>query len=180
VSWLPDYQRRAAQTSAIAHYLPVLFGMAARYPGVRVIEIGTDIGESTTALLAAAELAGGHVWSVDSNPQAAFQDTYQLHGPDRLWTFACADSAQAAGMVPPDCDVLFVDSGHQYHTTCLEIELYLPKVVPGGVALFHDTDKPGTDDKVKEALNDLLPGMGLTWEEYPGKCGLGVVRVPGL
>ena len=181
--WLPLYQQRAARRSAIAHYLPVLFGLAACYPLGEIIELGTDIGESTVALLAAAELTGGHVWSADVNPLCQMRDTYARHDPGGLygtWTFlkgeSCSPPVLAA--MPAWADVLFVDSSHLYDQTCDEIEHYLPRVRPGGVALFHDTDKPGTADRVREALDDTLPGFGLTWQQYPGDCGLGVVRIP--
>jgi hypothetical protein len=32
--------------------------------------------------------------------------------------------------------------------------------------------------RVNDALDDMLPGMGLKWDSYPGTVGLGVVRVP--
>ena len=177
MSWLPDYQRAAAQSTDIAHYLPILFGYAARYPGVRIVELGTDIGESTTALLAAAQVAEGHVWSVDHNPRIEFARVHDAHSGMGRWTWICDDTRAAAAKVPGRIDVLFVDASHLYDETCAEIEVYLPKVVPGGVALFHDTDKPGTDDKVREALDDTLQQWNLTWHEIPGRCGLGVVHV---
>lgn len=179
-SWLlGEYQRRAAARSSIAHYLPVLFGTVAAYPGARVCEIGVDIGESTIALLAAAEATQGHVWSVDINERCGFRGTYREDGG--LWTFinGASTSPRVMEKVPRKIDVLLIDSGHQYQLTCEEIEHYLPRVVPGGIAFFHDTDKPHTQDRVKEALDDMLPGFGLTWHQLPGECGMGVVRVPG-
>jgi predicted O-methyltransferase YrrM len=179
--WLRKYQHCAAQRTAIAHYLHVLFGMVARYPAAQVIELGTDIGESTTALLAAAEITGGHVWSVDANSRcgflAAFEAIGQGAGP---WTFIPGDSTgpAIAAQTPDAADVLFIDSSHLYEQTCRELELYLPKVRPGGTVLLHDTNKPGTADRVKEALDDTLPGFGLTWREYPGENGLGVIEIP--
>ena len=94
VSWLDRYRHRAnrIESSYLSEYLPVLFGNAARYPEAVIVEIGTDIGESTTALLAAAELTGGHMWSIDINPGIKFLETYAEHD-DGLWTFVCGDSS---------------------------------------------------------------------------------------
>lgn len=179
--WLRKYQHRAARRTAIAHYLHILFGTVAKYPAAQVIELGTDIGESTTALLAAAELTGGRVWSVDANPECGFREVYGAIGDGAgPWTFIHGDSTQAAiaAQVPTAADVLFIDSSHLYDQTCQELQLYLPKVRPGGTVLLHDTNKPGTDDRVREALDDTLPGFGLTWAEYPGWNGLGEIRIP--
>ena len=179
--WLRKYQHLAAQRTAIAHYLHILFGTVAKYPAAQVIEIGTDIGESTTALLAAAEITGGHVWSVDANPGCGFRAVFEAIGQGAgPWTFIHGDSTRAAiaAQAPAAADVLFIDSSHLYDQTCQELQLYLPKVRPGGTVLLHDTNKPGTDDRVREALDDTLPGFGLTWAEYPGENGLGEIRIP--
>lgn len=175
--WLSMFQSGSARRSSIAHYLPVLFGFAASYRAPDIIELGTDIGESTTALLAAAYLTGGHLWSADINPDCQFAAEYV--GLTR-WTFLQGDSISPAvlGEMPHGCNLLFVDSSHTFEQTCAEIEHYLPRVRPGGVALFHDTDKPGTADRVREALDDTLPKFRLSWAEFPGECGLGVIKIP--
>lgn len=179
MNWLTEYQRRAGlQRHHIAHYLPVLFGTAARYPGARIVELGCDVGDSTVALLAAAELAGGHLWSVDINPDCGFTSTYaQCPGP---WTFVIGDSTHrsTAERTLRKIDVLFIDSSHQYDQTRQELWLWLPRMAPGGVVLLHDTNKPGTHDRVREALDEVLPGRGLSWYEHPGENGLGVIEIP--
>lgn len=184
-SWIDRYRHRANRIgqSALTEYLPVLFGQAARYPDAVIVEIGTDIGESTATLLAAAELTGGHVWSVDINPGIKFLETYAEHD-DGSWTFICGDSSAQtiARQVPGAIDVLYVDGDHRYDQVVAELRLYMPRVKGGGIALFHDTtfDPWGRPEifRVDDALNDVLPGMGLKWENLPGKAGLGVVRVP--
>lgn len=185
-SWLDQYRIRAnrMRASSLTEYLPVLFGQAMRYPEAVIVEIGTDIGESTQALLAAAELTGGHVWSVDINPDIKFKDLYAEQGGDGLWTFICGDSSAqtVAAKVPGKIDVLYVDGDHRYNQVVAELKLYMPRVKGGGVALFHDTrfDPWAAPDvfRVDDALNDVLPGMGLRWENLPGRAGLGVVWVP--
>jgi predicted O-methyltransferase YrrM len=186
VTWLKQYQIRTERNSShLTPYLPVLFGAAARTPGAVIVEIGTDIGESTATLLAAAEITGGHMWSVDINPKIGFLDVYARHGdPAGLWTFVCGDSSAltTAKQIPQRIDLLYIDGDHTYEHVCQEIRLYLPRVRGGGMALFHDTHKNTwarpEEFRVDDALNDLLPGMGLHWEDLPGVAGLGVVRVP--
>jgi predicted O-methyltransferase YrrM len=179
-TWLGEYQQRASwQRHHIAHYLPILFGTAARYPGARIVELGTDAGDSTVALLAAAELAAGHVWSVDINPDCLFASTFYSKCPGP-WTFINGNSTHrgTAERTPPQIDVLFIDSSHEYEQTRQELWLWLPRMAPGGVVMLHDTNKPGTHDKVREALDEALPGRGLSWYEHPGDNGLGVVDIP--
>lgn len=170
----------------LTEYLPELFGQAARCPGAVIVEIGTDIGESTAALLAAAEIVGGHVWSVDINPAIGFAEEYAEHdGPD-LWTFICGDSTamSVARQVPGEIDVLYVDGDHRYDQVCAEIKLYLPRVKGGGVALFHDTSQDPWRNphvfRVDDALTDTLPQLGanLHWKQLPGRAGMGVVLMP--
>jgi len=184
VTWLKQYQIRSERNSShLSQYLPVLFGAAARTPGAVIVEIGTDIGESTATLLAAAEITGGHVWSVDINPGIKFAETYERYGGG-LWTFICGDSTalSVARQVPRRIDLLYVDGDHTYDQVCAEIRQYMPRVRGGGMALFHDTHAntwaAPEDFAVDRALDDTLPGLGLKWEDLPGVAGLGIVRVP--
>ena len=175
--WLSEYRARAAVESDISHYLPTLFGAVARYPGARVVELGVRGGNSTVALLAAAEIAEGHVWSVDVDTGCEFRSYPDPPAPG-LWTFIGADSQswEAVHGVPDEIDVLFIDSSHEYRETCNEFELYWPKVRPGGTILLHDTS--AWKCKVRDALDATLPDWGLDWNEYAGACGLGVILMP--
>ena len=180
-NWLEEYQYQAARQTFMTPYLPLLFGSAVRFPGAAVAEIGVNGGESTRALLAGVELVGGHLWSVDIDPRPVFLEMYDRHGPGP-WTFIHGDSSalSISEQVPSALDVLYIDGDHQYKGVCADIREYLPRVRPGGVALFHDVapNPYVADFKVREALDDMLPAMGLKWEEMAGTCGMGIVRVP--
>lgn len=186
MSWLPGYRNWAARRTYLSDYLPVLFGTAARYVEPVIVEIGTDRGESTHALLSGAEVSGGHVWSIDINDKVKFLGDYAEHdvADAKLWTFINGDSTGlvAARKVPATIDVLFIDGDHSYERVVAELKLYLPRMAGAGTVLLHDThDAPFMDRSmvnVGEALNDTLPGMGLKWEDYPGICGLGIIRMP--
>ena len=79
-------------------------------------------------------------------------------------------------------DVLFIDGDHSYERVVAELKLYLPRMAGAGTVLLHDTHSAPFIDRsmvnVGEALDDTLPGMGLKWEDYPGVCGLGLIRMP--
>jgi hypothetical protein len=175
--WMDEFRARADIPSDMSHYLPVLFGTVARYPAAQVVELVVRAGTSTVGLLAGAEVAGGHVWSVDIDAGCAFRQFTPQPDP-ALWTFIGADSVswEAVAGTPGKIDVLFIDSSHEYRETCNELDLYLPKVVPGGTVLLHDTSS--LKCHVREALEETLPDLGLTWHEYGGACGLGVIVMP--
>ena len=182
------YRDRLAKESDIAEHLPMLYEAAAAYPGCRVIELGTRTGNSTLAFLAAAEQAAGHVWSADISP--CDRDPLGM-GPWAacpLWTFTCGDDLDHAVLaaLPAQCDVLFVDTSHFYDHTVAELAAYMPRVVPGGTALFHDTNllvaEPGRPASakyppVRQALNEWCKADGTTWDDLGGGYGLGRIRV---
>jgi cephalosporin hydroxylase len=175
-AWLAAYQRRAVTRSDIGHNLHILFGVAAKYPGCKVIEIGVRSGQSTTAFLAAAELTGGHVWSVDIDRDCRFLAEYAQEGGGP-WTFIHGDSADGGivAQTPDDAHVLFIDSSHTFAQTRAELEGFLPRVRGGGTVLMHDT---ALCPEVREALDEILPSFGWTWYECGGENGLGLVNVP--
>lgn len=150
-------------------------------PDVRVIELGVRSGNSTAAFLLAAERNDGHVWSVDiAGPPPAF-----IGHPN--WTFKQGDDLWLAAYLPDDVDVVFIDTSHHYDQTVAELELYVPKVRPGGVVLLHDTEllhpdgHPPTDPDfpVRVAVEEYVAEHGLPVEFVPGCNGLGVIRIPG-
>lgn len=179
---------RTDRASDIAAHLPFLFETVRRFPGARVAELGTRTGQSTTALLAAANLAGGHVWSVDCGPV----DVPPSWAGTGLWSFlAAGDLSPAAGeFIPDDLDVLFIDTSHHYGHTLAELCAHGPRVVPGGVILMHDTEltreqigayegtlPPGGQHlPVAAALDTWCATAGQTWTERPGSYGLGVIE----
>src|SRR5690348_17788993 len=63
-------------------------------------------------------------------------------------------------------DVFFLDTSHEYDHTLAELRAYMPRVAPGGVALFHDTNIIGwpgydwdskTPDRKSTRLNSSHP-----------------------
>jgi hypothetical protein len=177
-----EYRRRAALESDIRDQMAVLYAWARH--ATRVIELGVGAaatqgasccGNSTSAFLAALEPGGGQLWSVDIAEPTVPTWWYELPH----WTFLCADdaTAEAQAFCPPEADLLFIDTSHFYEHTLIELQLYAPRVCPGGVILLHDTG-PGWPD-VARALNDYCPGAGLEWYDHPGWPGLGIIEVPG-
>ena len=186
---LAEWEGRRDQSSDMQGHMTFLRDTAASYSKPVVIEFGTRGGNSTSCFLAAAEAAGGQVWSVDT---CVPQVPGWWHSLDR-WHFLQASdtSPEAREWLPAQCDVLFIDTDHQYQHTLDELAMHLPRVRPGGVVLLHDTeweqtgatpdecrqlDAPG--GTVTAALNDWCAKTGMTWENRPGSYGIGIIRIP--
>jgi predicted O-methyltransferase YrrM len=196
------YLDRLSRWSDIQEYLPFLHETAKSYENVRVLELGTRQGNSTLAFLAAAEEVNGHVWSADivnapADPEGMLPWSWRPAGlsPGKAtaqeiknpwWTFIHGDDmdSEIQGQLPGQVDVLFIDTSHLYQHTLDELRAYMPRVVPGGIALFHDTNlmmnisgKNTEIPPVREALDAYSRETGISWRELPGVYGLGIIEV---
>ena len=180
------YLDRLSKWSDIREYLPFLYETAKSYEKVRVLELGARGGNSTLAFLAAAEAVDGFVTSVDIEKVT---DNLRGLAPWRehpRWTFIHSDDMDPKILhkLPAEVDVLFVDSSHEYEHTLHELYAYMPRVAPGGVALFHDTrvfgswsEEGDTIPPVSRALDDYCRETNLSWENREGRYGCGVIRL---
>ena len=76
-----------------------------------VIEIGVRWGVSTAAFLLGLETNGGHLYSVDVNPDCASRFSHPQ------WSFLAASSADASAVrrfAPASVSVLFIVGDHSY------------------------------------------------------------------
>jgi cephalosporin hydroxylase len=183
---LEDYEARAGAYSDIQDCLEFLYRTAVAYPQVAVLELGVRSGNSTAAFLAAAEEAGGHVWSVDiAEPQVP--DRWRTSG---YWSLTVADDLTAAPgasqtAVPDFADVLFVDTSHAYEQTLAELRRFVPLVSPGGTVLLHDTRLetvegagPQPPFPVARALDLFCAETGRSWLDRDAQYGLGEILRP--
>ncbi len=182
-----DYQARLdGEWTDIRQHLPYLFEVACRYPNVRVLELGTRAGHSTSAFLAAAEEVGGHVWSVD----IAEPETPDWWRDSGLWSLTVEDDITTVWPRHFRVDVLFIDSSHILGATLAELYRFTPMVDQGGVVLCHDTQwippkeqggqiimPPVPDGPVKIALDLFCLETRRQWRNHPGSFGLGEIEV---
>jgi cephalosporin hydroxylase len=186
------YRDRASKTgSDIWEYLPFFYDLARTREAPRIAELGCRKGNSTVAFLAGAEESGGHVWSGDIVDVVA-----AYPGPDGMgpwathprWTFVCGDDLdpQVQARFPAEIDILFFDASHAHEHVAAELRAWMPRLAPGGVALFHDTKLynwvgyawHGDVPPVQQALNEYCAETGLSWREseIDGKFGLGIIE----
>lgn len=177
-----EYLARLRTWSDIQVQMPLLHGTARGYPGVKVLELGVRAGYSTVAFLAAAQEAGGHVWSCDVSPPEGSGACWEASG---LWTFLLGDdltvTPEESPGVPLRPDVLFIDTSHTCAHTLAELRRFVPLVAEGGVVLMHDTlltwDRP--EYQVAKALDVFCGETGLAWAEISEPpYGLGMIERP--
>lgn len=186
--WVATTERYTAACadadSDIAVHLPVLAAAVAAYhqTGI-VVELGVRDGNSTQALLQGVNRTGGHLWSVDRVDCGAVSD-------DPRWSFVRGRDTDPllVSTLPADADVVFIDTDHAYAHTLTELEMWVPRVRPGGVVLLHDTmnESPGERGEaiglqppfpVLRAVEDYCAEHDLRWENDERGWGLGTVYV---
>jgi predicted O-methyltransferase YrrM len=186
VNLYADFEQRVRSGSDISDYLEYLCEQAQqRASGAEdavLVELGVRTGNSTCAfLLALARACQGMLWSVDiAEPQVPV-------GWRGLpwWNLLVADdvSVQAQAWLPCDIDLLFIDTSHSYEHTRAELNLYAPRMRPGGLVLLHDTQwkypdvaLPEPAGPVAEAASEFCQRTGRSWQNRPGRYGLGIIR----
>jgi len=144
--------------------------------GAKILELGVRKGNSTISFLAALESdrAGG-LWSLDIATPEVPDSWYES---DR-WQFLKAHdlSSRATDFAPPELDILFVDSEHDFGSAKAELDLYVPRVRPGGVVLCHDTDEPELSGPGQALTAYCEEHPGLSWTNRYGCHGMGVMRI---
>ena len=168
------YEIRRRDSSDISAHLERLHAEAAAYAKPVVIELGVRTGNSTAAFLKAVSENGGHLWSADvdeARVPAAWRDL-------DCWTFLRGDDLSPAilAALPPEADVVFIDTSHESGPTMAELEAYVPRVRPGGVVLMHDTEHVAHE--VGAVAEEFCARHGLVMERVHGSGGLGIIRIP--
>lgn len=200
-----EYARRVADWSDIQEQMPLLRNAALRYVKPAIAEFGVRTGQSTAALLAGAAASGGHVWSVDCGMVAVPYWWFET----RMWSFRSDDdmSDATAAWLPPELDILFIDTSHAYEHTLAELRRYVPRVRPGGTVFCHDVELARDDESmldpvtgdawlaeaadgpqypVAAALDVFCAETGLSWVRQEGQpashgepfYGLGTIMIP--
>lgn len=158
------------------------YQVAVSYEHPVIIELGVRDGESTRAFLAGVGDAGGKLYSCDLGQIYVPAEWHQL----QEWSFIKGDDISLAVLLqmPQKADVIFIDTLHTYEHVMKELEHYIPRLNPGGVALLHDTAlneavNPGCrHDDVLRAMQDYCAKHDLRWENHTANWGMGIIWAP--
>jgi MMP 1-O-methyltransferase len=133
----------------------VLFELAKRCTGRGVItEIGSWKGRSTIALALGSQAGRGvPVYAVD-RPRGAIFETFQRNvekaGVGNVVRPINSSSEEAVHEIDEPIEVLFIDASHKYPEVKRDFDLWVPKVLDGGVVAMHDTTWFAGPKKVAE------------------------------
>jgi len=168
-----------------------LFDLAKAAQGP-IVEIGSYLGRSTI-VLALGSLAGSKqpVFAIDSfdapmksrrtcgglGPRDAsigpdiLRANLDLAGVNGLVNIIAKRSADAIGDIP-NCGLLFVDGDHEYAAVSQDLHLYLPRVLVGGKAIFHDVTEG--DPGVVQAIDEQVMSRPFDWLVH-GRIGSAII-----
>lgn len=147
-----------------------LAGQAAKRE--RIVEIGSWMGRSTTAL---AQSTKGIVYAVDTwEGSAEHVDIMKSLTPDNLFKAFQHHTADLGNIIPirkpsleavkemiDDLDMVFIDGSHDYDNAKADILAWKSKLRAGGLLCGHDfTYSEGVTRAVKELLPDAVPVPG--------------------
>ena len=120
------YKEYCGSGDGIERHLPYLRKLS---DGIDVIELGVDVGKSSTAFLLSAD----HLTSVDKIITRAADKLLKAAGPD--WKYYLKDTRLLNDIEP--ADLVFFDTCHTYDHLQLELIAYYSKAK--SYMVFHDT-----------------------------------------
>lgn len=150
----------------------------------RIAEIGVKTGRLTWELL--QRVPNSHVTAIDSwapyedHPEWSAQNhekhekrfDIRLSSHNGRVTKMKMTSAEASEQIEDaSLDLVFIDADHSYEAVKRDIELWLPKVKPGGILAGHDFDNTekygdrfkGVDRAVKERFGEFQTDADSVW-----------------
>ena len=130
---------KSVKITALRSDLLCLYGLARFSRAKVIVEVGVRNGGSTTALMLAAQENNSEAFiSIDIRKK--YGSKFAGQAP---WEFVHGDSRDPE--LPEKCgikeniDLFFLDSSHQVEDTKKELQIWMPHIVDGGYAAFHDT-----------------------------------------
>jgi predicted O-methyltransferase YrrM len=140
--WLSEAQGRALYDAAAA-----ATGRGA------IVEIGSWKGRSTVWLAAGARRAGRRIYAIDphrgsredpdANTLSEFLANIRRAGVGDAVEPLVMTSAEAADRIREDVELLFIDGDHSLQGAVRDADLWLPRLLPGGMLMMHDVGAAG-------------------------------------
>src|SRR5580765_421589 len=133
-------------------------------PGGIVVEIGCQLGRSSSIILQMQSLIGYHPIHIDPytdqpDYMKGWIDMMWRLGDNREheWTFMCMRSQQAEWLMSRigEIDLAFVDGDHEYPTVIHDLHFVGDRIKRGGLLTAHDCANEGLPG-VKQALTEYI------------------------
>ena len=139
-----------------------------------MIEIGSYAGESAEIF---ANLFTGDIYCIDiwdkvayNDPEGLVEDTFNkrmIQWYPRIHKFQCTSEKASELFKAKQFGVVYIDAMHDYANVCMDIGLWLPKVIDGGIISGHDFDATDTGDPYVKNENrenhlDVVNAVGAT------------------
>ena len=143
-----------------------------------VVEIGVDQGRSASVLCFAARHTGAMVLLVDSwdsvliDNKAKVDTLLNTDFPDVTCGILHFPSIEASKRVDVPLSLIHIDANHWGDGPEEDCAVWLPKLISGGFACFHDYGIPTMGHAVTDAVNKHTAG----WEDLGAWEGLAIRR----
>jgi cephalosporin hydroxylase len=133
-------ERSLVRTDINSHLLTILAESLETKPRT-IVELGTRGGESTFVLERVAKLFDSKMLCVDLNDcrDVCSPGTLFVQGDDIEFAKKFGEWSMKNNF-PPQIDLLFIDTSHEYHHTKAEINAYFPLLSEHATVIFHDTN----------------------------------------
>ena len=118
----------------------------------RIAEVGVCKGYTAFTVLSRCEVEV--YYAIDSRFNPEFYQHLTQHYYPELKVYSIT-SREAAGQIPSNLDLVFIDADHSEAAVVYDICLWLPKVRPGGILCGHDYGSPKWQG-VKAAVDRVL------------------------
>ena len=130
----------AKHDTPFKEHLMTLYDLVVNNNCKMIVELGA--GESSWALTAGANVTGAEVYSIDTNENAwkinPWHDIALMHQTPRFHVIV-GDNIEVVKSWTFPCDLIFLDTTHDYRQTRLELDIWPNWLKVGGHLVMHDT-----------------------------------------
>mgnify|MGYP001571939875 CR=1 FL=1 len=136
----------AGRSSDINGFLMTIYHLVVRGNYKTIVELGG--GQSTYALVAAANKTDGQVYSHDFNTGCytrLYPEGEGILDKEQRFHFIAGDDLETVKLWNKPIDFLFHDTSHVYDLSKKEIDSWFPFVRRGGQIFMHDTQQEAGD-----------------------------------
>ena len=189
LSWYPDWIQEPYPW--VGHMPFAYWLMGEVQPGI-FVELGTHTGNSFFSFCQAVRDEGltsrcyaVDTWKGDKQAGSYGNNVYNLvnrHNESQYKSFSTLYRMtfdEALGRFQDQSvDLLHIDGLHTYEAVSHDFQSWLPKLAPGAIVLFHNTEVYGGDFGVWKFWGELKKKHP-RWLEFSHSAGLGVIQMSG-